>query len=83
MMENVDLEALVSFKKDTSSLRHEMKKSNMTPYIMNAIITRNETIDRPEKDWSADKGRAVAKDDDDNENNSLFERLWKSWKYYI
>lgn len=55
------------FPKDTSSLRHEMKKSNMTPYIMDAIITRNETIDRPEKDWSADKGRAVA----DDENNAL------------
>ena len=53
------------FPTDTSSLRHEMTKKQMVPHIMNAIITRNETIDRPEKDWSANKGRAVADDDND------------------
>tara|TARA_Y100000782_G_C10125513_1_gene240575 strand:+ start:153 stop:1001 length:849 start_codon:yes stop_codon:yes gene_type:complete len=47
------------FPKDTSSLRYEMRKNNMTPYIMNAIIERNETVDRPEKDWLMDKGRVI------------------------
>ena len=31
----------------------------MTPYIMNAIIERNEKVDRPEKDWLMDKGRVI------------------------
>ena len=44
------------FPKDTSSLRHEMHNSGMKPYVMNAIIERNETIDRPEKDWKNNKG---------------------------
>ena len=30
------------FPKDTSSLRYEMKNIGMKPYIMDAIITRNE-----------------------------------------
>jgi hypothetical protein len=36
-----------------------MENVGMNPYIMNAIIERNENVDRPEKDWSTDKGRAV------------------------
>jgi nucleotide sugar dehydrogenase len=47
------------FPKDTSSLKYEMCKSGMNPYILNAITERNETVDRPEKDWCSDKGRAV------------------------
>ena len=47
------------FPKDTSSLKYEMTKIGVKPYIMEAIIDRNETIDRPEKDWVLDKGRAV------------------------
>lgn len=47
------------FPKDAASLRHEMTKSGMTPHILNAIIERNETIDRPEKDWLQDQGRAA------------------------
>lgn len=47
------------FPKDTSSLRYEMRKSGMTPLIMDAIIERNETIDRAEKDWNDNTGRAV------------------------
>ena len=46
------------FPKDTSSLQYEMTDAGMTPYIMNAIIERNNTVDRPEKDWCKDKGRA-------------------------
>ena len=47
------------FPKDTSSLRYEMKEIGMKPYIMDAIITRNETVDRPSKDWENKKGRSV------------------------
>ena len=47
------------FPKDTSSLKYEMNKSGMVPYVMEAIIKRNETVDRPEKDWNNNKGRAV------------------------
>lgn len=47
------------FPKDTSSLKYEMNKSGITPYIMTAIIERNEKVDRPEQDWCNDKGRAV------------------------
>lgn len=50
------------FPKDTASLRHEMIAANMTPYILHAIIERNDKVDRPEKDWAADKGRAVVRD---------------------
>ena len=47
------------FPKDTSSLRYEMRNAGMKPFIMNSIIERNETVDRPEKDWNNNKGRAV------------------------
>lgn len=47
------------FPKDTSSLKYEMTQTGMKPYIMNAIIERNENVDRPEKDWCSNKGRAV------------------------
>ena len=47
------------FPKDTSSLKYEMNKVGMRPYVLEAIIERNEKVDRPEKDWSLDKGRAV------------------------
>jgi UDPglucose 6-dehydrogenase len=47
------------FPKDTSNLRHIMTESGMTPYILNAIIERNEKIDRPEKDWEDNKGRSI------------------------
>lgn len=50
------------FPKDTSSLKYEMIKTGMKPYIMEAIIHRNELVDRPEKDWCSDKGRAVVND---------------------
>ena len=47
------------FPKDINSLRYEMKKTGMEPYVINSIIERNEKIDRPEKDWYESKGRAV------------------------
>ena len=51
------------FPKDTSSLRYEMKKAGMKSYVLDAIITRNEKVDRPEQDWNDNKGRAVVDDD--------------------
>lgn len=50
------------FPKDTASLRAEMLRVGMKPYVLDAIIERNEKVDRPEKDWSTDKGRAVVDD---------------------
>ena len=47
------------FPKDTASLKYEMNKLGMKSYVIEAIIERNETVDRPEKDWALDKGRAV------------------------
>jgi UDPglucose 6-dehydrogenase len=52
------------FPKDTSSLKSEMDKynlnfSNIKPLILSAVIERNNTIDRIEKDWYNNKGRAV------------------------
>ena len=51
------------FPKDTSSLRYEMNKVGMKPYVLDAIITRNEKVDRPEQDWNENKGRSVIDDD--------------------
>ena len=51
------------FPKDTSSFRYEMNKAGMKPYVLDAIITRNEKVDRPEQDWNDNKGRAVVDDD--------------------
>ena len=50
------------FPKDTSSLRYEMRKAGMVPHVLNAVIERNETIDRVEKDWNDNLGRAVVSD---------------------
>ena len=47
------------FPKDISSLRHDMNSSGMKSYIIDAVISRNEEIDRPSKDWEQNKGRAV------------------------
>ena len=47
------------FPKDSASLKYEMEKAGVYPVILNAIINRNETIDRVEKDWLNDKGRAT------------------------
>ena len=47
------------FPKDTNALRADMKQQDMKSYVIDAAITRNEKIDRPEKDWNFNKGRAV------------------------
>lgn len=46
------------FPKDTHNLSNEMKKIGMKSYIIDGIIDRNEIIDRPTKDWEANKGRS-------------------------
>jgi len=47
------------FPKDTHCLLHEMSQCGMISYIIQAMISRNELVDRPEKDWLSDTGRAV------------------------
>lgn len=47
------------FPKDTNNLRNEMKKIGMKSYIIDSIVNRNESVDRPEKDWNSNVGRAV------------------------
>lgn len=45
------------FPKDCHGLVQEMHKQKLTPVLLSSVIKRNETIDRPEKDWMSDKGR--------------------------
>lgn len=45
--------------KDTQALSFEMRKRNLEPLLLEASIKRNNTIDRPEKDWNENKGRSV------------------------
>lgn len=47
------------FPKDISNLCHEMGKVGMKSYILSSAIERNETVDRKEKDWLENKGRAT------------------------
>ena len=56
------------FPKDTNSLRYEMTNIGMKPYILEAVLERNEKIDRPENDWKNNIGRAVVSE---NENKNI------------
>jgi nucleotide sugar dehydrogenase len=47
------------FPKDCHSFVHEMQDAGLTSHVVAGAIHRNETLDRPEKDWTNDKGRAV------------------------
>jgi nucleotide sugar dehydrogenase len=47
------------FPKDTNNLKHEMKQLGMKSYIIENTVNRNEEVDRAEKDWNDNKGRAV------------------------
>lgn len=47
------------FPKDINSLFYEMNLRGVSAPITSAVIKRNEEIDRPEKDWASDLGRAV------------------------
>jgi len=47
------------FPKDISSFIKQFEAKNVECLIMKAAQERNDNIDRPEKDWKNDKGRAV------------------------
>ena len=59
------------FPKDTNSLKYEMEKNGVSPVILTAMKYRNETIDRPEKDWNSNIGRAVVKETKNSINTVL------------
>ena len=48
------------FPKDMHSFKFQMQYTETTSLIIEAAINRNELIDRPEKDWFQNKGRAVS-----------------------
>jgi nucleotide sugar dehydrogenase len=50
------------FPKDTNALARFAKENGIDTPILDAVIKRNEEIDRPEQDWKADKGRAVTEE---------------------
>lgn len=47
------------FPKDTNALLREFEDNNVPSFILRAAVERNEKLDRPERDWSTDVGRAV------------------------
>jgi UDPglucose 6-dehydrogenase len=47
------------FPKDMASLEFQMKESGVESKIISGANDRNNNIDRKEKDWNLDKGRAV------------------------
>ena len=47
------------FPKDSNSLKHLMENESMESYIIKNMVERNEKVDRVEKDWNSNKGRAV------------------------
>jgi UDPglucose 6-dehydrogenase len=47
------------FPKDTHSLYSQMNAHGLTPYIFPAVLTRNDTHDRPEREWSKDIWRTT------------------------
>lgn len=47
------------FPKDTNALRFIMAEHGVESPVIDSVVFRNEVLDRPEKDWKSDKGRAV------------------------
>jgi UDP-glucose 6-dehydrogenase len=47
------------FPKDTHSLYCQMNAHGIRPHIYPAILTRNDTIDRPEREWAKDVWRTT------------------------
>jgi len=45
--------------KDVHNLLNEMYNSEVESHIIKAIISRNEKVDRPQKDWLYDNGRVI------------------------
>ena len=48
------------FPKDLNSLIYQMEQSNVDPMILSAANDQNNKVDRPERDWEDDRGRAVS-----------------------
>jgi nucleotide sugar dehydrogenase len=48
------------FPKDMNNLNTQMRECGMKSFIINSAIERNETVDRPEKDWFKLRNRAVS-----------------------
>lgn len=46
------------FPKDMGSLLYQMQSSNQKSYVVEASIKRNVEVDRSERDWEQNKGRA-------------------------
>ena len=47
------------FPKDTHSLYCQMNAHGMTPHVFPAVLARNDTHDRPEREWSKDVWRTT------------------------
>lgn len=47
------------FPKDTMALLIEFMDNDVESYVLKAAVERNEKVDRTERDWSKDVGRAV------------------------
>ena len=47
------------FPKDMASMVFQMQAEDTAGYVMQAALFRNHHVDRPEKDWENDRGRAV------------------------
>lgn len=47
------------FPKDINALANFVRENGIDTLILDAVIKRNEEIDRPEQDWKEDIGRAV------------------------
>jgi UDP-glucose 6-dehydrogenase len=45
--------------KDLNSMIYQMYQSEVKPIVLQSVKIRNEDIDRADKDWENDKGRAV------------------------
>ncbi len=53
------------FPKDSNALLKDIEKHGMESYIIKSAIQRNNFVDRIEKDWEHDKGRAYIDDESD------------------
>lgn len=47
------------FPKDTNALLRFMEQHGVISHVLSGAVTRNEMIDRVEKDWISDRGRAA------------------------
>lgn len=47
------------FPKDMASMLYQIQETNAESYILEAAVARNNQVDRTEKDWEKDRGRAI------------------------